>query len=74
MNLRLNTRYEEMCLVVKVAVTMPTKVRIKIYDEEKPKIVFTNRYKTVNSDYTFYSFEHVVYTMVRYFYGGNETR
>jgi hypothetical protein len=40
--------------VVKVAVTMPTKVRIKIYDEEKPKIVFTNRYKTVNSDYTFY--------------------
>jgi hypothetical protein len=54
MNLRLDTRYEEMCLEVKVAVTMPTKVRIKIFDEQKPKIVFTDRYKTVNSDYTFY--------------------
>jgi hypothetical protein len=54
MNLRLDTRYEEMCLVVKVAVTMPTKVRIKIFDEQKPKIVFTDRYKTVTSDYTFY--------------------
>ena len=54
MNLRLKTNYEEMCLVVKVSVTMPTKVRIKIYDEEKPKIVFTNRYKTVSGEYTFY--------------------
>lgn len=53
MNLRLDTRYEEMCLLVKVAVTMPTKVRIKIYDEQKPKIVFTNRYKTINSSFTF---------------------
>ena len=54
MNFRLDTRYEEMCLVVKVGVSMPTKVRIKIYDEQKPKIVFTNRYKTVNKDYTFH--------------------
>jgi hypothetical protein len=54
MNLRLDTRYEEMCLVVKVAVTMPTKVRIKIFDEQKPKIVFTDRYKTISTDYTFY--------------------
>jgi hypothetical protein len=54
MNFRLDTRFEEMCLVIKVAVNMPTKVRLKIFDEEKPKIVFTNRYKTVNSDYTFY--------------------
>lgn len=53
MNLRLDTRYEEMCLLVKVAVTMPTKVRIKIFDEQKPKIVFTNRYKTINSSFTF---------------------
>jgi hypothetical protein len=33
---------------------MPTKVRIKIYDEEKPKIVFTDRYKTVHNLETFY--------------------
>ena len=54
MNLRLDTRFEEMCLVVKVAVTMPTKVRIKIFDEQRPKIVFTDRYKTVQSDFTFF--------------------
>jgi hypothetical protein len=54
MNFRLNTRYEEMCLVIKVAVNMPAKVRLKIFDEQKPKIVFTNRYKTINSDYTFH--------------------
>jgi hypothetical protein len=53
MNLRLDTRYEEMCLLVKVEVTMPTKVRIKIFDEQKPKIVFTDRYKTINSSFTF---------------------
>lgn len=53
MNLRLDTRYEEMCLLVKVAVTMPTKVRIKIFDEQKPKIVFTDRFKTINSNFTF---------------------
>jgi hypothetical protein len=41
MNFRLNTRYEEMCLVIKVAVNMPAKVRLKIFDEQKPKIVFT---------------------------------
>lgn len=53
MNLRLDTRYEEMCLLVKVEATMPTKVRIKIFDEQKPKIVFTDRYKTINSSFTF---------------------
>jgi hypothetical protein len=42
-----------MCLLVKVEVTMPTKVRIKIFDEQKPKIVFTDRYKTINSSFTF---------------------
>lgn len=49
MNYRVDTRYEEMCLVINVAVTMPTKVRIKIFDEQQPKIVFTNRYKTIKT-------------------------
>lgn len=53
MNFRINTRFEEMCLEVKVQVKTPTVVRIKIFDEEKPKIVFTNRYKTVVNDFTF---------------------
>jgi hypothetical protein len=54
MNYRLQTKYDEMCLAIKVAVTVPTKVRIKIYDEEKPLIVFTDRYKTVRNQETFY--------------------
>jgi hypothetical protein len=54
MNYRLQTRFEEMCLVVKVATTRPTVVRIKIYDELKNKIIFTDRNKTVNGEETFY--------------------
>jgi hypothetical protein len=54
MNNRIKTRFDEMTLVVKVSTIKPTVVRIKIYDEEKPKIVFTDRYKTVNGQETFY--------------------
>ena len=54
MNFRIQTRYDEMCLCVKISCSVPTVVRIKIYDEEKPKIVFTDRYKTVYSSETFY--------------------
>ena len=53
MNYRLNTRYEEMCLDVLVQVATPTIVVIKIVDEEKPNIVFTDRYKTITKDFTF---------------------
>jgi hypothetical protein len=54
MNFRLQTRYDEMCLVIKLAVDTPTVVRIKIFDESKPKIVFTDRDKTVYDEETFY--------------------
>jgi len=54
MNFRIQTRHEEMCLRIEVVCSKPSVVRIKIYDEEKPKIVFTNRYKTVSSSETFY--------------------
>jgi len=54
MNFRLQTRYEEMCLAINVAVSMPTVVRIKIYDEQKNKIVLTDRWKTVKSQETFF--------------------
>ena len=54
MNFRIQTKYDEMCLCVKISCAVPTKVRIKIYDEEKPKIVFTDRYKTVYNSETFY--------------------
>lgn len=54
MNNRIKTRFDEMCLVLKVSTIKPTIVRIKIYDESKPKIVFTDRYKTVSGEETFY--------------------
>jgi hypothetical protein len=54
MNFRIQTKYDEMCLCLKIAVKMPTKVRIKICDETKDKIVFTNRTKQVKSEETFY--------------------
>ena len=54
MNYRLNTRYDEMCLVIKVAVNQPCEVTIKIYAEDKPNIVFTDRWATVKGQQTFY--------------------
>ena len=54
MNFRIQTRYNEMCLKVVVKVNTPTKVTIKIVDEEKSKIIFTDRYKTIQNTETFY--------------------
>jgi hypothetical protein len=54
MNYRLNTKFDEMCLVITVSVIHPCEVAIKVYDENKPKIVFTDRWATVISDKTFY--------------------
>jgi hypothetical protein len=54
MNFRIQTRYDEMCLCLKIAVKMPTTIRIKIYDEQKNKIIFTNRTKNVRSEEVFY--------------------
>lgn len=54
MNYRLNTRFDEMCLVIKVAVKQPCQVVIKIASEDKPNIVFTDRWATVKGHQTFY--------------------
>lgn len=54
MKFRMQTRFDEMCLVIKVATTTQTVVKIKIYDEAKPKTIFTDRYKTVSGQETFY--------------------
>jgi hypothetical protein len=43
-----------MCLVIKIAVDRSTVVRIKIFDELKPEIIFTSRYKTVTNEEIFY--------------------
>ena len=47
MNLRINTRYEELSLAIYVQTLAPCKIRIKVFDAEQPKTVFTDRYKTV---------------------------
>ena len=54
MNYRLNTRYDEMCLVIKVAVAQPCEVVVKVASEDKPNIVFTDRWATVRGQQTFY--------------------
>lgn len=54
MNYRLNTRYDEMTLQITVAVKQPCQVVVKVYSEEKPNIVFTDRYATVKDKQTFF--------------------
>lgn len=54
MNLRVTTRYEELSLAVYVQTLTPCKLRIKVFDAEQPKTVFTDRYKTVKGREVFY--------------------
>ena len=54
MNLRVQTRYEELSLAIYVQTLTPSKIRIKVYDADKPKTVFTDRYKTVKGREVFY--------------------
>jgi hypothetical protein len=54
MNFRIQTKYDEMCLCLKVAVKTPANIRIKIFDEQKNKVIFTDRTKMVNTEETFY--------------------
>ncbi len=51
---RVQTNYQQVTLAITVQVRSQTKVRLKVYDSEKPKTVFTDRYKTVNGQTKFY--------------------
>lgn len=53
MNIRLTTNYQKMMLVVPVQTQMPCKIRIRVYDEENPLTVLTNRYMTVSGKQDF---------------------
>ena len=55
MNLKVNSRYEQMTLAINVICARPMKVRLKIIDAEKPLTCFTDRYKTVNQGFKFYA-------------------
>jgi hypothetical protein len=48
------TRYEELTLVIKVYTNSPTRIRLKVIDADQPNTYFTDRFKTVDGDFTFY--------------------
>jgi hypothetical protein len=50
MKYRITTSHAPVNLKVAIHTDSPQKVRLKVYDEENPKRVFTNRYKTINGD------------------------
>jgi hypothetical protein len=48
------TRNEELTLLVTVKTDRPEKICLKVYDSEKKNTVFTDRWKTVNGETTFF--------------------
>lgn len=48
------TRSEELTIIISVKTSRPEKICIKVYDSEKKNTVFTERWKTVNGNTTFY--------------------
>lgn len=51
---RIPTRYEEFTLLIKVRTTKPEKIHLNISDEGQRNTVFTDRWKTVNGDCSFF--------------------
>lgn len=54
MIVKVPTRHEELTLLIKVFTYQPTKIRIKVLDEAQPDTSFTDRFKTVDGESTFY--------------------
>jgi hypothetical protein len=51
---RIPTRYEEFTLLVKVKTSKSEKIHLVVKDEDMRNTTFTNRWKTVNGDCSFY--------------------
>jgi len=51
---RLPTRYEEFTLLIKVRTPKPERIHLKVYCEDHRNTVFTNRWKTVNGECSFF--------------------
>lgn len=51
---RLPTRYEEFTLLIKVKTDKPEKIHLKVSDADQKNTVFTDRWKTVNGECSFY--------------------
>lgn len=54
MIVKVPTRHEELTLVIKVYTHSPEDIRIKVTDETQPNTSFTDRYKTVDGEATFF--------------------
>lgn len=54
MIVKVPTRHEELTLLIKVFTDKPTKIRIKVVDDSQPDTSFTDRFKTVDGESTFY--------------------
>ena len=54
MNFKVNTNYQQLTLAVTVETLNKAKVKIKVFDAQKPKTVFTDRYRSVQGRVTFY--------------------
>lgn len=50
MKYRITTNHAPVTIKVVIVTDSPQKVRLKVYDEENPKRVFTNRYKTITGE------------------------
>lgn len=48
------SRHEEFTLFIRVATTKPEKIRIVVRDADMPNTVFTDRFKTVNGEVSFF--------------------
>ena len=51
---KLPTRYEEFTLLIRVKTTKPEKIHLKVYDEYQKNTVFTNRWKTIDGECSFF--------------------
>ena len=51
---KLPTRYEEFTLLVKIKTPKPEKIHLKVYDEYLKNTIFTNRWKTINGECSFF--------------------
>lgn len=54
MNIKVNTAREQLCLEITVQTYQPSRIRLKVYDYERPKTVFTDRFKDIAGKQVFY--------------------
>ena len=50
----LPTRYDELTIKIVVSTSSPQKIRIRVQDKDLASTIFTDRYKTVNGENTFF--------------------